>query len=85
MKSIWKFALELQDRQIVNMPNGAEILTAQMQHNSMNLWAVVDTDADKEPRTIEIHGTGNPMHADMGVERKYIASIQDGPFAWHLF
>lgn len=84
MKTIWKYPLDLQDKQTVMMPEGAEILTVQMQ-GAACLWALVDSRNVLTDRVIEIFGTGNPMHSDMGVERRYIGTIQQPPFVWHVF
>lgn len=41
MKTIWKFELKVGDKQTVEMPEGAEILTAQFQGDTLCLWALV--------------------------------------------
>ena len=73
MKAIWKFPLSVEDRQEIEMPAGAEILTAQLQGNTLYLWAVVDDQAPKEKRTIEVFGTGQLMSSET---RKYISTFQ---------
>lgn len=86
MKTIWKFALLQTDNQLVTMPTGAEILTAQIQDNWICLWAIVDSETnERERRAIEIFGTGHPMRQDIGVSRKYIATAQQGELVWHVF
>ena len=87
VKSIFKFNLETTDSQTVIMPKGAEILTIQNQHEDAELWALVDSNAPLEERIIEIFGTGHPVHCDMGVERKYIATYQlsGGNYIFHAF
>ena len=87
VKSIFKFNLETTDSQTVLMPKGAEILTIQNQHEDAELWALVDPNAPLEERIIEIFGTGHPVHCDMGVERKYIATYQlsGGNYIFHAF
>jgi hypothetical protein len=61
-KVIWKFELEPTDNQEIEMPKGAEILTAQNQVGIPCLWALVDPTAEKETRTFEVVGTGHPIH-----------------------
>ena len=68
-------------RQCFPMPIGAKVLTVQVQHGIPVLWAEVDTKAEKEERCFEIFGTGNEMPEDMGVERRYICTIQM-PGSW---
>jgi len=85
MKTIWKFPIAAVTSLRVDMPKGAEILTLQRQGDDACLWAIVDPNAEKKARYFEIHGTGNPMYSDMGVERKYIGTFQVPPFVWHVF
>jgi hypothetical protein len=84
MKTIWKFTLALTDSQRIEMPEDAEILTVQLQGETIQLWAVVDPGkADNtEMRTFEIHGTGNPIGDGV---REYITTFQQPPFVWHVF
>lgn len=86
MKTIWKFQLAITDAQCIDMPEGAEILTAQFQSGALCLWALVDSLNQKRPRTIEIFGTGNPISEFIGT-RRFIATAQmpNLPLVWHLF
>ncbi len=84
MKSIWKFQLETIDKQELLMPIEAEVLTIQVQNEILCLWALVNTDANKEVRVFEIFGTGNPVNNE---NKKYIGSYQlmKGAFVGHVF
>ena len=87
MRTIYKYQLDLVVTQVVMLPKGAEILTVQKQFRSLGtetmcMWALVDPDAKAEPRTIFIQGTGFEIHADF---KRYIATVQDGPYVWHVF
>jgi len=84
MKTIWKFPIELADRQNLLMPEGAEILSAQMQGQFLCLWALVNPEARKTVRTIAVNGTGHPID---DAERRYIGTTQmnGGTFIWHVF
>lgn len=81
---IWKYPLELGDDQIIAMPDGAQILTVQMQGSKLCLWALVDPEPElpQRMRSIEIIGTGNPF---VEAPRVYIATVQVPPFVWHVF
>ena len=86
---IWKFSLQITDRQTVTMPVGANILSVQDQAGGLQLWAIVNPDAEREQRVIEIIGTGNPM-VDIEKEdlaRFHIATVQvrGGALVWHVF
>ena len=84
MKTIWKYQLEITDEQSLMMPEGAKILTAQIQQETLCLWALVDPIIPKQLRKIEIIGTGNPIY---DLERKYISTVQmaAGKLIFHLF
>lgn len=81
---IYKYPLEITDIQTLEMPIGAKLLDAQMQNGNLCLWALVDTAANKEKRSIAIYGTGNPMPDEVG---EYIATFQTmgGAFVGHVF
>ena len=72
------------DTQTVEMPEGAKILTVQMQGQTLCLWALVDVEPElpKQNREIEIIGTGNQI---IEAPRRYIATTQCGPWVWHVF
>lgn len=70
---IYKYELEQTAYQEIAMPAGARILDAQMQGNTLVLWALVDpVVAIGVARSIEIYMTGELTPAD----RKYIATVQ---------
>jgi len=84
IKQIWKFPL---DKETIEMPIYAEILTVQTQDNIACIWALVNPQNPKEQRAFEVFGTGIDINFDMGVERKYINTFQlnDGKLVFHLF
>ncbi|MDQ0376545.1 DUF7352 domain-containing protein [Amycolatopsis thermophila] len=84
MRSIWKFPLDITDRQPVNMPAGSDILDAQFQHGVLCVWAAVERENPVEPRTLVIVGTGNPMPDG---KLQHIATVQhpDLGLVWHVF
>lgn len=84
---IWKYQLDVTEKQSLELPQGAKILTVQMQQESPQLWALVDEKKfdDMEMRQIAIYGTGNPFpDGDLG---KYIATFQmhGGLLVFHAF
>lgn len=81
---IWKWELAVTDSQTVMMPNGAKVLDAQMQKNSLFVWALCDENAEKEIRHFAIYGTGNPIPGDPGC---YIGTFQmlSGELVFHVF
>lgn len=86
MREVWKFPLELKDEQEVMMPEGADILSTGLQGGTIMLWALVDPDAVKKPRRIEIYGTGHKFHA---TDRRFVGMVQQDhktfQLVWHVF
>ena len=84
MQTIWKFPLRITDVQTIEMPAGAQILTAQVQAEELMLWAIVDPHAANTGRTFAIATTGHAMQFSPD---KYIATFQlnGGLFVCHLF
>ena len=86
-KTIWKFQLEITDKQFVRMPQEAEILSVDSQNDTACIWALVDPNKPTEERCFEIFRTGHPVHCDMGIDRKFISTFQlrDGQLVFHCF
>lgn len=89
-KQIWKYGIKKTDWQEIIMPAGAEILTVQWQNDEPCIWALVNPiEQRNETRIFEIFGTGQNLPHDMGVERKYINTIQLNeyqlPLVFHIF
>lgn len=78
MKTIFKYPLEITDRQTLYIPRNAKLLDVQVQRGIPCLWALVDTQKAKEPRKIQIFGTGHPA-VEAGI---YIATFQTGPLVF---
>jgi hypothetical protein len=81
-KTIWKFIVDITRLQTIIMPIGAEILHVDVQHDLICLWAMVDPNAAREPRVIEVVGTGHSMPNE---ERKHLGTVLMDPFVWHIF
>lgn len=83
---IYKYLLEFQLRQAVELPIGAEILTVQLQDGKPHLWAMVDEhEKTTEHRSIRMFHTGEPAERCS----RYIATLQvrdgDDPWVAHVF
>ena len=83
-RRIWKWTLAVTDKQSLQMPKGAKILTVQEQGGMPQLWAYCDPTEPLETRTFRIVGTGNPIDQDPG---DYIGTFQmrDGALVFHVF
>lgn len=83
-KAIWKFQIPIEDLFSLEMPKGAEILSAQNQYEGGVMWAICDEQAEKVQRTFRIYGTGHSINPD---GHTYIGTFQVeyGRLVWHLF
>ncbi len=89
-RTIYKYEIPLSplpSKFSIDIPKGAEVLTAQLQNGVPQLWALVSPDNEKEERNFEIFGTGHDVPVGMGIERKYISTYQaiEGLLVFHFF
>ena len=87
MKTIYKYTIDVEDVQDVEMPEGAKILCVQTQYETPWIWAMVDNEEAKTlRRVIRIYGTGHPIA--VSEERlQYLGTFQllGGKFVGHVF
>lgn len=84
-KIIYKYPLQVQDKQTIKLPSGYKILTVQVQDGIPCLWAMVDTSIDCVEVNIITHGTGNGIFGNE--ELRYIGTYQlnNGVLVFHVF
>jgi len=87
MKKIFKYPLEIKDKQVIAMPDNAEILCVQMQAGTPCLWALVDPEEERVNRTILTFGTGHPIDEKEEDILYYIDTYQhlNGTLVFHVF
>ena len=87
MKTIYKYPIEITDKQNVELPEGAHILSVALQHRKLCLWAMIDTDIKNEVgttfREVRIFGTGHPVELDGNWQ--FVGTILEETFVWHVF
>lgn len=79
---IFKYTLEWEETQTINIPPGFVPLALQPQGAAPTLWAKVDPDAPTKAHTVRIFGTGSELPGNEGV---YLGTIQAGAFVFHFF
>ena len=85
MKTVWKFPLDTDDHNVLVMPVGSVILSVQVQHGRIQLWALCDpNEKDQEERHFRLAGTGHPIKDNI---KSFIGTVQllGGDFVVHLF
>ena len=83
--NIYKYQLEIQDSQTVEMPAASKILSVANQNGMLCLWAHVIPNSCIESRVIEIAGTGNHYPPEDGADRSFIGTVVFEQFVWHVF
>ena len=82
MKTVYKYPIELYVSTI-EIYREAEILSIGYDPiGQLCLWALIDTEHEKEFITILTVGTGWEL-PENGLE--FIDTIKDGPYMWHVF
>jgi hypothetical protein len=82
-RQVWKYELQNMVFQL-EIPKGGTILSLQMQKGIPCIWILVDIEAEKESRTFEVVGTGNPISHEEG---QYVGTfqLQSGELVFHVF
>ncbi len=83
--TIWKFKI-MPGKTVLDMPIGARILGVMVHGEEVFLWALVNSDAVKQPRTFYAAGTGHAL-PDRAFEWTHLGSIQldKGNLIFHIF
>jgi len=84
MKTIYKYGFAEADNEgpvsFFQLPTGAEVLACGMQNGGLFLWAKVDTEAPLDIRAFQLVPTGGEVP-----DGKFVATVFDAPFVWHIF
>ena len=93
MKTIWKYRLDDKEN-VVELPQGAQVLSAGAQGNQIYIWALIDEafasgDAPRDKRTFEVLGTGWEG-VDLSPCAAFIGTVQMpntivGTLVFHVF
>lgn len=87
MNTIYKYPLQIEDRQVVEMPKNARILSIQVQNGVPCIWAKVNPKSEKEKRVIYIVGTGHDLENFISDFCNYCGTFQirGGALVFHAF
>ena len=83
---IWKYNLT-ESNPVLTMPEGARVLSVQLQRDDICLWAMIDDAAmsTQVERRFRIHGTGHVI--ENGDALVYVGTVQmcEGSLVLHVF
>lgn len=87
MITIYKYPIPIEDYFTLELPKDAKILTIQTQRGTPQLWAMIDSEVEKETRYFRLSGTGHPMGEDYLRIINYVGTfqIENGALVFHLF
>ena len=86
MKVIYNYPVEVQSEFSLDIPENAEVLCVQTQHDNPYIWVLLDTSDDSIERNFSVVPTGQEiLWTDK--QARYIGTFQlsDGFFIGHLF
>ena len=83
--TIWKYNLIVNDEQYLQMPKGAKILSAQVQHGAIAIWVMVDPRKPKVERNIQMAGTGHDLSERIMGDFIGTIQISGGSLIFHIF
>ena len=84
---IYRYELEITDRQTVCMPAVGKVLSvaSRGEHSDpLHMWALVDPDSHVIFREFAIYGTGGPIESDT-VDQTFIGTCIQSDLVWHVF
>lgn len=84
MITIHKYQFDLASRVEIKMPQGAKVLSIQVQNGAPTVWAMVVTEAAFEIRVFRIYGTGSALDT-FAIAGNHLATIQHQGYVWHIF
>jgi len=86
MKKIFKYILDITDRQVINIPLPANILSVSEQRDNVVLYSIVEEGMPVIPVEILIVGTGNPILFNID-DYKFVGTVNtmSGKLMWHVF
>ena len=84
MSKVFKYTLDVTERQTIKMPPLARILKIGVQEGHVRIWASVHEDYPEGDRTFVVVGTGCTIPDDVKLS-SYRGTVQVGSFVWHIF
>ena len=85
IREIQKYPIEDTDDVTIEMPEGAKVLTAQMQGLHLHLCAFVDPEARTTERRFRVIGTNRSVHVSTYEKLTYIDTYQVTGLFFHVF
>lgn len=86
MFTIWKETLKIADKQTVQLPVGATILSLQQQAGDVCIWFLCDKNAHKKEYNFLVKGTSHFIdRSDLKKTPNFVGTVVQNFFVWHIF
>lgn len=89
MNAIHRFTLMVKDRQVVEIPGEAQLLSVQFKGLELSVWALLETTSPPKPRTFLIVPTGRRVPDGtlryLGTIQDTVSSLIGQTLVWHVF
>jgi len=82
MEKIYKYPLAVQELQLIEIPIGSRVLSAQAQGDVPTIWAMHSQEEDKVNVEVRMVATGEEFEVE---DWRFIDTVQIGSFVWHVF
>lgn len=84
-ETIYKYTLEVEDIQVLEIPHGAQFLSVQVQHGKPCMWVRLNPKAQEVRVKVCTVGTGHPAERVEGMQFVGTYQLDGGQFVGHVF
>lgn len=84
MITIHKYQFQIADKVTIQMPQGARVISVQLQNGVPTMWAMVVTDMKMISHEFRVYGTGHELDT-FAIQGKHLGTIQQNGLVWHIF
>ena len=85
MKTIYKYPIEIEDRQFVELPKDSVVLSVGVIAARVYIWVIVDPDLKTMLVQFELRGTGHPLKLKENALFIGTFQLMGGALVYHLF
>ncbi len=86
MKSIFKYPVNLENMQVIQLPRFSTPLSIQEQGGRFQMWALVDTEQPQRDYLLHCYRTGHQVE-ELPIGHEFISTVQlhSGALVFHFF
>lgn len=85
MRVVYKYPIPVEDAFEIGLPQGARVLSVQVQGSTPCLWALVDPSRPKEARRFRLASTGHPVEESENLSFVDTFQLRGGSLVFHVF